>query len=592
MARFIHFLLRLLIFIGFSSGLTAQELPLPADQAFQLTTVYINNNHDVVTKWNIKPNYFLYHPHFQFHVIEPSTIELGPATFPKSTLYKTHPNGKIMPVYTGQFQIIVPIRWIPANVTQMQLEIHYQGCSNLGVCYPELQKTAKISLMHPAANFIEDKSTTEKHPTTQGYLTHVLQRGHLTMVIAVFFGIGILLSLTPCVLPMIPILSSIIMGQKQVTHARSFGLSLAYVFGMAITYAALGLLVGLLGASVQAALQKTWIIVLFALLMMTMAFSLFGFFSLELPQFLRHRVAIISDHQKHGHYLGSFAMGVLSTLILSPCVTPALATAILYIAHRGDAALGATALFSLGVGMGIPLLMVGASSATWLPKTGHWMNNVKIFLGFVMLGVAIGMLSRVLSAEVSMLLWALLGTSAAIALRAFNSTRTVAQHIAKAIGILLFIYSIIIGVGAWLGNTNPLKPIVFASTKQDALLKFHDITSLEEFQQQRQYARRIHKPMLLDFFADWCVECHKLDAYTFSHPVVQALLTPYVLVRANVTTNSLENRLLERHFGVVAPPTLLFFTPEGKELPQYRIIGDIRANALIQHLQSVKSIYY
>lgn len=588
-----HHLLRILMFLFFITTPTidaAGTNPLPAHQAFQLTGVTVDQHHNIVTEWNVQPGYYLYHDLFEFKVLNAPSVLLGVAAFPNTSINKMYPDGKKMRVYTGRFKILLPLTFTATPPSAITLNINYQGCSEIGICYPRLENTVDLALQ----TSILDPSYAPSMPPLhekKDYLTTVLQGGHLIMIITVFFGIGILLSLTPCVLPMIPILSSIIMGQKQLTHSRSLGLAIAYVLGMAITYAILGLFVGLLGSHVQVALQRPWVLTLFSLLMVTMALSLFGYFHLQVPAFLRDRVSTIQQHQQRGNYFSTFIMGVLSTLILSPCVTPALATAILYIADKGNATLGATALFSLGIGMGIPLLIVGAFGAKLLPKTGRWMNGVKIFLGFLMLAVAIWTMSRILPGLINMLLWAALGIIIAIVLRTFRSTTTIAQHIGKIFGILLFIFSIALIIGAFLGNTNPLQPIPFNLAKKMTPLHFHRITSLDEFKKQLKLAQAAHRPILLDFFADWCVECHQLDTYTLSDPEVQALLKRYVLIRADVTANSARNRALEKHYNVIAPPTMIFFDQNGKELEKYRIIGHITAKAMIQHLLNLSALY-
>lgn len=583
-------LLKVLIFtllFSVTAPIMAQsdEDPLPANQAFKLIKAYTADNQSIIFRWHVQPKYYLYEGRFQFDVLNPNSVKLGSPQFPRTTLFKTYPDGRKMRVYSGKFNITVPLEYSEPLTKPLQISVKYQGCSELGICYPQQTRTFAVALAkHPTK---PNKLKTPTPTMQQDYLTTILTNQHFFTIIAVFFGLGLLLSLTPCVLPMIPILSSIIMGQKHITHLRSFLLSLAYVLGMAISYAVLGLFVGMAGNSIQAALQKPWIISLFTLLIALMAFSLFGFFNLQLPEFIRGPVAKISNHQKHGSFIGAGIMGVLSTLILSPCVTPALATAILYIAKTGDAVIGASALFSMGIGMGVLLLMVGASSAKLLPKTGGWMNAIKIFLGFVMLAVAIWTISRILPSPVNMLLWSLLAIAIAVTLRTFQGTHTKAQHLGKAFGLLFFIYGILLIMGAILGQNNPLNPIPLNAYTEKSALKFQRVVSLPEFQQQLQRAKALHKPIVLDFYADWCVECQKMDAYTFSNPELQSLLKPYLRVRADVTENSLENQALEKHYGVIAPPTLLFFTPDGTEIRSHRVVGEISADKLIKQLQSL-----
>lgn len=587
-----YLLLILLGFLFFNLALALEE-PMPVDQAFQLKKVYCNDGESITTTWDVLPGNYLYKDRFLFSILNAVPVTLGNPVFPETSLVKTYPDGRTMMAYTGHFSVTVPLEFQKNYTDRVKLQISYQGCSDFGICYPMQTKIVTVCLNGAHPTEIESAPQTtapnnEEIPaeTQQTKITHLLQANNFFAIIAAFFGIGVLLSLTPCVLPMIPILSGIIIGQKTRTHTRSFVLSLIYVLAMAITYAILGIIVGFIGSGIQSALQQPWIIVLFSLIFVAMALSLFGLYNLQLPNFLRNKIANVSVHQKRGSYLGTFVMGCLSTLVLSPCVTPPLASAIVFIGNSGNAVLGGVALFSMGIGMGVPLLIIGASSAKLLPKTGRWMNGVKYFLGVVMLGIAIWMLARIIPGAYSMALWALLAIGCAVGLKTFNSTTNRVERLGKAFGILLFIYGLLLLLGAIQGQTNPLKPFaLFENRAEQNVLQFKIVPSLQDLNAEFQQAKQQNKPVLLDFYADWCIECKEMDAYTFTDPKVKHLLEPYILLRADITANSPQNKVLLHHFNIIAPPAFLFFNADGKEI--YRIYGESSAAKFAEKLMQV-----
>jgi thiol:disulfide interchange protein DsbD len=562
----------------------AQPSPLPADSAFRFTGAHIQNN-SIITSWIVAPEYYLYANKFQFKLIDASHIKLGPPQFPDQFFYKVYPTGEKMKAFTGQFNIVLPLQSTQTSQNKLKLEVRYQGCSELGICYPEQIKNATINLTDKTTLITTTAATTSSE-SDQNKIMQTLKDKKLFSIIGVFFLLGLLLSLTPCVLPMIPILSSIILGQKTISHARSFALSFIYVFAMSLTYAVLGIIIGLIGGRIQAFLQNPWVIGIFSLIFIAMALSLFGFFSVQLPETLRRKIAKLSNEQKHGSFLGTAVMGCLSTLILSPCVTPPLAGAIIYIGDTGNALLGACALFFMGLGMGVPLLIIGASSAKLLPKAGHWMNVIKCILGVMMLGVAIWLLSRILPGQITMILWAILAIGCAIAMRTFTNVQTPSQWVSKLFGILIFVYGVILLIGALLGQTNPLNPIPIKQIQQNNLT-FIQVNSLAELNTQLENAKSLNKPAMLDFYATWCVSCRQMDAYTFSDSKVKELLQNFVLLRTDVTTSTPSNQKLEKKLKVVAPPTLIFFNREGKEVKSARIVGEIAAKRLAEQLSAL-----
>lgn len=586
-------LLLLLITITLPAFAQAPPEPIPAAQAFQFTAT-ARDDQTIIGMWKIASGYYLYRDRIHFSPANPQQDRLGQPLLPATSITKDYPGIGKLPVYTGNLQVAVPV--INSAGKTIVVKAHYQGCSQQGYCYPPQTKIVKINLagnyMVPVQPLEIDltPATTTKTATAplsqQGKIEQLLEHHGLFSILIGFFVFGLLLSLTPCVLPMIPILSGIIIGKgHKISHGHAFGLSCAYVLGMAITYAIAGVIFGFIGNSVQAAFQQPWLIILFSLIFIAMALSLFGLYTIELPQTLQNKLTKISNHQKHGSYFGAAIMGCLSTLILSPCVTPPLVGALAYISQSGNAAVGGGALFVMGIGMGVPLLLIGAFSAKLLPKAGPWMNTIKYVFGVLMLAVAIWMLSRILPGTVTMALWALLALGSAIAMGAFKTATTTWRRATKIVGILLFIYGIILAVGALLGNSNPLQPLNFAALRgKQTQPNFITVKTLTAAQQQLQIAKSQHQPAMIDFYASWCISCKIMDHETFSNPQVQQQLRRLRLIRADVTTNNVQTRALQKHFNVVAPPTILFIAPDGKEIMNARVIGEMSAAKFLKHL--------
>jgi len=564
--------------------------PIPANQAFQFSAA-ARDYQTILVKFKIASGYYLYRDRLHFKVLKPAGSRLGQAILPQG-VNKTSPDIGTYQIYKSTVMIPIPV--IQPQNSKLILEANYQGCSQGGYCYPPTSKVVPIDLtenyMQFKPGFSVDVAPAKPEVTHTSEAGKLLADKSLLTLILGFLGFGLLISLTPCCLPMIPILSGIIIGQKKITHAHSFLLSLSYVLGMAITYAIAGILFGLLGASVQATLQQPWIIVLFSLIFVAMALSLFGFYDIQLPESLRHKFAAASEHQKRGTYFGVALMGVFSTLILSPCVTAPLVGVLGYISHTGNAVLGGTALFSMGIGMGVPLLFIGAFGAKIIPKPGPWMNGIKNIMGILMLAVAIWMLQRILTPEVSALLWAALAIGIAIYMGALSSAPTKWLMTRKAIGLLIFIYGIVLVLGAMSGNPSPLQPFHFTKNcmnQSHSTLKFIPVKSISDVKKQLKIAKQKNKPLMLDFYADWCISCKEMDHFTFSNPLVKKRLAKFLLLRADVTKNDATDKALERHFRVVAPPTMLFFDKAGNEINHGRIIGEMSAEKFLAHVNKI-----
>lgn len=584
----------LLCSFWFNLSFAETQQPISAAKAFQFS-VRPTNTDSVLAIWNIAPGYYLYKDRFSFNILAPKDAILGTINKPLGIEKNDAFLGKHY-IYEGHLQLSIPL--INSDPQPLQLLVNYQGCASWGFCYPPITKLVTIkSESQLTAQDIQitdyENATATTAPmataTIQSHAADILQTKNSFLSLLIFFGFGLLLAFTPCVLPMIPILSSIIVGQgESISTRRAFGLSLSYVLGMAVAFAIAGLIVGLLGSSIQAALQTPWVLVSFSLLFIILALSLFGLYDLRLPNSWHHKVGKLHEKQKSGHYLGVAMMGALSTLIVSPCVSAPLVGALAYIGNTGNALFGTLALLVLGLGMGAPLLIIGTSFGKFLPKSGEWMIQVKNFFGIFMLGVAIWLLERIIPAYIVLALWGILAIIAATFMGAFVQTQPSAfAKLCKGLGLAIFVYGIVLLVGAAMGNSDILQPIKLSSALATtaATPKFQPIKSSAELNTALQNAKG--KFVMLDFYADWCVSCKEMDAYTFSDPHVKTTLGNFVLLRANVTANDATDKALEKQYGVIAPPTILFFDPKGVEIPAARIVGEMNARDFLAHLQKI-----
>jgi len=417
---------------------------------------------------------------------------------------------------------------------------------------------------------------------------------NLALVLVSFFGFGLLLSLTPCVFPMIPILSGIIVGQgAHPSRLHAFNLSLAYTLGMALSYTLVGLAAGLSGHLISAALQNPWALGFGALVFVLLALSMFGLYELQLPSALESRVVGLTNRIKGGRFAGVFVMGILSALILSPCVAAPLAGTLLFISQTHDVLLGGVALFALSLGMGAPLLAVGASAGALLPKTGPWMNAVRNFFGVVMLGMAVWLIGPVIPAGLQMGLWAALLIVPAIYLHALETLPPRASQWAKlwkGVGIIALICGVALLVGALAGSKNPLQPLagLYGSTaEKPRTLRFQRVKSLSDLDAAIKQAQG--KLVMLDFYADWCVSCKEYEQFTFSDPRVAKLLKGIVLLQADVTTNLPQDNAMLQRFGLFGPPGIIFFDRQGNEIPQVKTVGYQDADHFLVTLNTLYS---
>ncbi len=594
---------------------------LPVHEAFVLSTEVAADG-AVLARWEMPDGYYLYRHRFEFDVrtsAEDSTssVTLGPAEIPPGKQKFDDYFGEVE-VYYHSAQARIPVL---AGGGAVELGIGFQGCADAGLCYPPETTWVPVtlpagggaagpgggSLAAAVASQGAAADAAVVPETEEQVLASLLSDGALATSLLLFFIGGIALAFTPCVLPMVPILSSIIVGQSEdITRGRAFTLSLAYVLGMAVTYAFVGVLVGLFGASLnlQAALQSPAVLVTFALIFVALSFSMFGFYELQLPQRWQNGLNAMGDKVGGGKHLSVVVMGSLSSLVVSPCVSAPLAGALIYISTTGDAALGGGALLALGLGMGVPLLVIGSSGGHLLPKAGAWMNAVKAVFGVGLLAVAIWLLERVIPASATLLLWSVLAIGAGVYLGALDfSPRQGWGQLWKASGAVSFIYGVLLLIGAASGAEDPLRPlkgfsgVTVASVDSASSaagvgaghggLSWHPVGNLAELEAQLLEARRGGQPALLDLYADWCISCKVMERDVFPEPAVAARLAQFRLLRADVTKNDAEDQALLNAFGLFGPPSLVFFGEDGSEMSEVRVQGEIGAEALATHLSAV-----
>jgi thiol:disulfide interchange protein DsbD len=567
----------------------------------------------LVAHWNIAEGYYLYRDKFSVQLAQGGQVALLPHELPAGEIYHDEFFGDVQIFHNG-VDMQIPLQRSSADAAEITLILGYQGCAEAGICYPPIKKQVPVALAAfdpgsapalPAVAGTRQTTLLQAVPadppavtSRQDDIARVLQDSRPGWVVLFFFGAGVLLAFTACVYPMIPILSSIIVGHAgKLTVARGFMLSLVYVEAVAITYAVIGLVSAQFGAGVQAFFQNPWILGMFALIFVLLALSMFGFYNLQLPSSWQAKLSETSNRQKGGTLLGAAIMGVLSALIVGPCAGPVLIGALIYTSQSGDYLTGALAMFALGNGMGAPLLVIGASGGKLLPKAGAWMDTVKAVFGVVLLGVAILMLERILPGPVTLLLWAMLLIIPAIYMGALDSLPAGVsgwRRFWKGLGVAMLVYGIILILGSATGARDPLRPLrnltaITATTTGGAHvsqhLTFRRIKSVEDFTTALEESARQGKPVMLDFYADWCTYCIKMEDYTFSDARVQAALDNVTLLQADVTANDATDLALLNHFGLFAPPAILFFGEDGTERRNYRLVGYMDADGFLAHAQ-------
>lgn len=560
--------------------------PPPAEKVFQLAVKQVDPN-TFTADWNIKKGFFLYKDRIKFTEPSGSNFHLGAIRFPDALQHKDT-RGKTYTVYRDH--LTLPVSILGLQPGEALIDVHYQGCSDEGFCYPPQTSQIKLTIDNQLALTdiaIENNdqiSRAEESPLSQSdKLDKLFSANNWVIIILSFFGFGLLLSFTPCILPMVPVLSGIIVGHgKNLSTSKAFFLSLTYVLSMSVTYAVVGAIVALMGSNLQIAMQSPWIISLFSLIFVLLALSMFNFYELRLPTSWQAKLASATRSQSSGHYLSAAIMGCLSTLILSPCVTAPLIGALGYIAQTGNVALGSLSLFFLSLGMGTPLLLIGISAGKLLPKAGYWMNTVKSFFGVMLVAVAIYLMERVLPGPLVMGLWAALVIFSGVYMGALTRAESNHDKFCQALGIILLIYGLLILIGASQGNTNPLQPLA-ATHKADVQQKPMEVVkTFNELQQALANAKGA--PVMLDFYADWCASCKVMAKTTLQDSQIRSTLNDFVVVKVDLTANNADTKTLLNQFNVVAPPTFLFFNTEGKELNKLRLVGEVSTDVFYTHL--------
>jgi thioredoxin:protein disulfide reductase len=602
MPSFSHILLVLALLFGGVTHAAEPEL-LEPEKAFRFSARMLDANR-LEVRYQIAPGYYMYRDKFEF-AATPASLTLDASRLPAGIVRKDEFFGEVH-TYRGDMRFVLPIATAGEPVPRFTLKAISQGCADIGVCYPPQEQQIDINLAS-LGSAVRDAGSSpflspapadsgaasvQALPPSEETLIAELFKGGFWALVASFFGFGLLLSLTPCVFPMIPILSGILVPHgRHLTHSRGLALSMVYVLGMAITYALAGIAAGLLGTMLSSALQNAWVLGGFALVFVLLALSMFGYYELQLPAAMQSRLATVTNKLHGGHFAGVFVMGVLSALIVGPCVAAPLAGALLYISQSGSVVLGGVALFAMALGMGVPLLVVGASAGALLPKAGPWMETVKRFFGVLLLGVAIYLISPLLSPMVHLLAWAALLIICAIFLHALDPLPVGApgyRKLFKGIGVIALLTGTILLVGALAGGRDVLQPL--AGMRSSALPgpgkpMFQRVDNLAQL--DAAILAAAGRPVMLDFYADWCVSCKEMERDTFTERDVISRLERMVTLQADVTANREEHKALLKRFGLFGPPGIVFFDEKGNEIKVVRVIGFQNANKFAATLDLV-----
>jgi len=587
--------------LGQSKGFAGDKgAALQPDQAFVFEALALDAS-QLLLRFTPQPGYYLYKDMFQFQVESAEDINIISSLLPTGKIKDDPEFGKVQ-VYFEQVEVPVKLSRPIGPATQLKITADFQGCRDGDICYPPMQRSISIEIPAAITASVADVASPPLANTTataplvaeQDRLAQLLL-DHPWKAMLAFLGLGLLLAFTPCVFPMIPILSGIIAGEgDKITTRRAFVLSLVYVLAMALTYTVVGVLVGRSGQNLQAVFQNPWILSGFAGVFVLLSLSMFGFYELQLPARLQTKLSEISNRQEGGKLTGVAIMGFLSALIVGPCVAPPLAAAIIVIGNSGDALLGGGALFAMSIGMGIPLIIIGTSAGKLLPKAGAWMDAVKAVFGIGLLSMAIWMLERILPGGIIMFLWGTLLLTSGIYLSALEPlARPISgwKKLWKSLGVILLLIGSLQIIGALAGGDDWLRPLASlkgsgSAQTETRQLQFRPIKTIADIDAAVKQANAQGKTVMLDFYADWCSECKRMERNTFSDASVQAALNNTVLLKADITAYDATDTALMMHYKLIAPPAILFFDLNGNEIKNYRIVGYMSAEDFLAHVNA------
>ena len=559
---------------------------LTPEEAFKVTTTH--NLQGAIISIVLGDKIYMYDDKIKLELTYPKVVDI--------TGWVERPKAENFHDYVTQrkpFELFVPQSLLEDQVKKgnFTLKLSYQGCSELGICYQPLTKEFTFNLTGSSLIVLQNKTAlSEQDQIAQSFMSD-----NIVLVLLSFFGFGLLLSLTPCVFPMVPILSSIIVSQPSMSMnaKKGFLLSLVYVLSMSLAYTIAGVLAALFGANIQASMQNPWVIGIFSAVFVILALSMFGFYEIKMPSFIQNRVSQKTGKVQAKGIIGIAVMGFLSALIVGPCVAAPLAGALIYISQSGDALLGGSALFVMSLGMGIPLLLLGTTAGKYMPRPGMWMRNVSVFFGVMLLGVAIWMLSRIIPSFVSMFLWAVLIMSTAIyfgALEPFREHTKGWQKVFKSLLFIALVYGVALFIGFLSGASNPLAPFEKFTSKESVTMTSSvpssSFTKIQNMGELDSAIKNSSKPVMVDFYADWCVNCIEFEKFTFNDARVKEKLEKFTLLKADVTKNSEEDKALQKAFNIYGPPAILFFK-EGKEMTEFRLVGFKNADEFLAHLEKI-----
>lgn len=572
-----HILRSFTLLIFFTFSLLAAPKILTPEEAFKISAS--QSEQGIRLKIELGEGIYLYDDKIKLELVKPAILPLD--------TYVQRPIPEKYEEYIVQrksFEMLIPQNLLQQEVKKgsFTLKFSYQGCSELGICYQPMSSDFTFTL----------GGASSQNLTEQDQIAYTLANSSLFLILATFFGFGLLLALTPCVFPMIPILSSIIVSQPNVTMnaKRGFLLSLVYVLAMSLAYSIAGVLAGLFGANLQASMQNPWVIVAFSAIFVLLALSMFGFYEIKMPSFIQTKISKTTGEAKTQGVVGIAIMGFLSALIVGPCVAAPLAGALIYIGQSGDALLGGSALFVMSLGMGVPLLIIGTTAGRYMPRPGGWMQSVTLFFGVMLLAVALWMLSRILPSFMSMALWMLLVVSSAIYAGAIEPLKEGVSgwmKLFKSGAFILLMYGVVLGIGLLSGATDPLNPLEKLSAKErsetTSKTLFTYVDSVKALESELKGSKGL---VMLDFYADWCVNCVEFEKFTFSDERVKLKMQTMKLLKADVTKNSVEDKAMQKAFTIYGPPAILFFK-DGQELSEFRLVGFKNADEFLAHLEKL-----